>query len=215
MKMIRTLLLLCSTALLFTGSCRKDLPYDESTAADTIYPKPYLPIYPGSYWEYRNVSDSSLFMDYAGNYVLAEASNGGYHSGNHYGPSWRNHTYLGYCFTSYGENDSKRFIPELEEQAGNEWMYEGGGYSGFNIGGYYIWRYTDSTGLVKTVGDTTYTNVIKVVEEEHSSGYVSAYDAWYYYFARDVGLIEKGTYDQFTNHNTGALYRLEIYHINR
>lgn len=201
----------------FGFGCRKEMPYENTGQADTIFPKPYLPIYPNSFWQYRNTFDSTLFTDYAGAYQLTSGNEGNSHSKEYYGPTWHGHTYLGYNYTTGSTyNNSQHFIAELKEDVSDEWMTIYGSTDRYDhIGTTWEKRMTDSTGLTKTVGDSTYTNVIKVVERQYSSLYMHSFGAWYYYYAKDVGLIEKGTIDRVTLQNTGVIYYLEHYHIYR
>lgn len=185
--MKQALLLFIIFVALFGQSCRKELPFEQHTPPDTLFPRPYLPIYPGSWWTYRNASDSTTFTEYAGGYVLDRMSYNEYNSQEYYVPLWRGRTYFGYGF--YNEGGAGCFTKELDPFSGTgSWLYEPNpGDPRFSY--WNVWRKTDSTGLTLTIDSVIYTDVIKVVEYEISSGSTAQWDVFDYYYAKDVGLI--------------------------
>lgn len=170
-------------------SCKKDLPFEQASPADTIFPRSYLPIYPGSWWTYKRVSDSSTFTDQATGYVLDRISYNQFSSAEYYVPQWRGHSYFGYGF--YNQGGADYFTKELEEDTGRgSWLYEphpgDPRYSYWNV-----MRKVDSAGLTMTIDSVVYTDVIKVIQYDVPSGTTSAYSSYIFYYAKDVGLIRK------------------------
>ena len=190
-------------SVLFVAGCQKNEIPDPQNA-DTLFPKPYLPLYPGSWWEYRNVNDSSTFTKTAGPYVLAYAHYGNYTSKYFYTTTWDNDTLFG-----YGANLGYpgMFSVLLKEEISEKWQYgiDYGGYPSHG-GASSINREVDSVGLTKIIGTDTFQNVIRVDEWSLGGGYYAGFYC-YYYFAKDVGLIEKGR-------GSTKYYQIENYFIN-
>lgn len=191
---------------LTSSSCRKETPYVADPSPDTLFPKPYLPIYPGSWWTYVYPYDNATFTDNAEGYVLDELHYGQYHSQKYYVPKWRGCSFFGYTFLN--ASASQIATSELMEEQWVQWVYvpNSGGDPRYNS--YTIYREVDSIGITHAVNSVIYTDVIKVHERYDPSGTNPIAYHYYYYYAKDVGLIEKK--DAIGN----TVYYLLAYHIN-
>ncbi len=185
--MTKILASICIIAFSLTFvTCRKEIPFEQTNPADTLFPRSYLPIYPGSWWTYRWLADSTTFTDNASGYELASINYDHYNSEKYYVPVWRNRNYFGYGFSN--ENGSQVFTKEVEETLGASWLHES--HPGDpRFSNWRVYRRVDSVGLSISVDSVQYNDVIKIIEWESSSGTTANWDAFQYYYAKDVGLI--------------------------
>lgn len=191
-------------ALLQFSSCRKELDFEQSEPFDTIFPKSYLPVYPGSWWTYYDSTSNSSFTDVAGAYELKSFNYDNHHSRQYYVPSWRNRFYFGYGF----QQNATFFTKELEETVASGWLYlPNTSTDCIHTPCTSISRKVEAVGLTVIIDTITYSNVIRVREDVHQSGYWYG-GIYYYYYAKDVGLIKK----EFSDHRVD--YQLMAYDIN-
>lgn len=179
--------------LLLGSSCKKNLPFDEDTPVDTLFPKAYYPIYPGSWWRYQRLSNATFYTETAGAYTEASISYNNYHSKPYIVPTMNGKPYFGYgvhrTFSSYHQPYIV-FTHILSETQGELWDFQFDYIDPRVNGGTGIQRRTDSVGLTKNMDAGVFTDVIKILEFNGRP----PYQRNYYYFAKDVGLIESGTY---------------------
>jgi hypothetical protein len=163
----------------------------------TIYPLPYLPVYPGSYWTYLNEFGDTIHSfvedEYKTDRYQSYELNGNY-TDNAFVPFWNGLPIYGYSTPEYTVTaayhetgkEGKRQLPILKETKGYGWRTYSSQY-----GSSARWVVAVDTTIV--VNSITYNNVIVVndsgysyqgLNTVHSFGRAS-------YFAKDVGLIRE------------------------
>jgi len=171
-------------------SCKKEDPIPV-----TIYPFPYLPVYPGSYWKYLNQNGDTVLQTTSTEYVLHRYKYKNDYEDNNmtspvYVPFWNGIPVYGYSspikldpLTYYTQ------VSYLSTKIGQEYKY----YTRFGM----ISRLVANIDTSLVLFATTYNNVIVVNEYhlnppyEHPPVLVGKN-----YYAKDIGLVmEEDLYD--------------------
>ncbi len=218
---MRITILLFVTGILLLAGCKKDDPlntngslfsnlyYCDSAIADTLFPLPYLPVYPGSWWEYDHAWKPDTLYIYdtitytSASYSLVDAHN--YPSANMscvYAPLWNGSPIYGYKRWDKGDPpwDKPGFESILRETEG---MFR---KLVANYGSYCVHiEVVDTTVIVNSV---QYDSVIVV---GWHAGCTERIDGnWYY--AKNIGLVYKGWYEP--DGDTIYSYKLRDYFVN-
>lgn len=174
--------------LVFFLSCKKE----KQEAIQTIYPLPYLPVYPGSKWTYLNEVGDTIIQSTAPEYQLHQyisESIGDYMTDYVYVPFWNGKPVYGYSTpidnmtTTFGDNGLTQ-IGYLSEKKGEQWTT-------------YLSKITTSFRVVEnidtsiTVNSINYNNVIKVCDYGHYAPNGPQYLAYVSYYAKNIGLIKE------------------------
>jgi hypothetical protein len=186
--MMKRILSLCSLSLLLFSSCNRDSDALFPGPLDTIKPKPYLPIYPGSWWKYVDANGDTVLQTTGAHYVrdtLCWREPDGIHfTKPSYVPVWNGKPTWGYTqqgHTGSIEGTLYYTADVLRETVGGQWTVEySQGDPRWETPG--IVRDVMATGLTMNVDSLSFTDVIKVRE--------SSFYPRYLYYARDVGLIK-------------------------
>lgn len=209
-----------SLLLLLTAfaSCKRDKLDDlmKNEKADTIFPKPYLPVYPGSWWKYADQNGDTVTHT-AGAYERAHLSYGGnftgnYFTGDKYVPTWNGIHYFGYVRgeAAAGYPDYHASVEELRETTNTSWIY-GGHCTDERYDCYTINRVTMQNDTSLILGTDTFLHVLHVREFAIASGTSPGAYVNDFYYAKDVGLIAK---DVVGTSGTTRTLSLLSYHIN-
>ena len=178
-------------------SCKKEgnqNPIGDGLNYDTIYPKAYLPVYPGSYWKYNVQKHDTIVSKTSESYILdfyidpATGSNSDtfYITELDNIPIWGYMAHTGILFSS---SDSYPFTMILNDtvNVGYSWRI-------FNLEGIEIKR--EIIAIDTTIQLTTnlaFDSVIIVKEYRLPSIEINEWDKRYY--AKNVGLIKEEHYD--------------------
>ena len=184
--------------LLFIVSCKKE----KQEAIQTIYPLPYLPVYPGSKWTYLNQNGDTLIQSTAPEYQLHQYQiSYGYKTDNVYVPFWNGKPIYGY---STPDNDSPYGSPGetqigyLSEKKGEQFYVYGS-----NMGS--SWRVVENIDTNITVNSINYNNVIEVRKyyfPQWGAGAHNTHLSGISYYAKNIGLIKEDyyLYDTLSGH---------------
>jgi hypothetical protein len=210
MKKILVFFILSSVFALGLTSCRKEIPFDSNANADTLFPKPYLPLYPGSYWTY--ISSSDTFTESVGAYTIGSILDDFNHSQDYYVPTWKGRQYFGYGY----QRTSTAFTKELEEQDVGSWLVESYSNGDCTHGGCYnVTRWVDSTAMTVAVDTFIFSDVVRIWERKLGVNF-GPYENRFYYYAKDVGLVkcELITGGSYPNWTVSTVYYVTDYFIN-
>jgi hypothetical protein len=174
--------------LVFFLSCKK-----EKQEAQTIYPLPYLPVYPGSKWIYLNEVGDTVIQSTAPEYQLHQYNSysiGGYMTDYVYVPFWNDKPVYGYSTPI--DNMSAAFIHNgltqigyLSEKKGEQWTTYWSQYGS-------SFRVVENIDTSLTVNSINYYNVIKVCDYGHyPAGPGPQILASVSYYAKNIGLIKE------------------------
>jgi hypothetical protein len=194
-------------------SCKKDQQVDY----ETIYPLPYLPVYPGSHWTYLDENGDTLVQSTSSEYQLHSYKSFNLDGNNTdpvYVPYWNGYPVYGYSTPEYTTSGAftdfhygMKQVGYLSEQLGQSWstyanQYGSSGRKVVNI---------DTTLLVNSI---LFNHVIKVNDygssyHEPPGNHLRATN----YYAKDIGLIQQ---DEIYN-DTLVIHHLKIisYFINQ
>lgn len=215
--MKRKIIFIIFSGIIFSSlsytSCKKDKVSSQSY--DTIFPSPYLPVYPGSYWQYlRFYDDGSTGSDTityctSDNYKLCHnpEENEDLNSKYIYVPVWNDSAIMGYSWVKNIGNKTFEKINILSETLGESW-----------IGPNNRVRTIETVSHSMTFNNVTLNNII-VAKEEVSNHPES--QIFRYYFARDIGLICFCTYHIYYSEPSSTFYYWNVkyclvdYHINQ
>lgn|SRR5574344_1313946 len=203
------------TALIFIQlGCNKNKDHDPEDVSefDTIFPKSYLPVYPGSYWVYGNEDGRIDSVFSADDYVLDYYQNpeAGYVSDTFYVPELDNVPIWGYeAHTgSVSHSGSYPFTLILSDTAevGYDWIiaYWQGNENRRQI------IAKDTT--IQLASGAAFDSVIIV--KEYQTLPINVLEWWYKrYYAKGVGLIKEESW--FSNDSTCNNKELIGFKINR
>lgn len=196
-------ILICFISL-FTF-CKKE----EIKNYQTIYPLPYFPVYPGSYWKYNDSIGNISEIKTSDNYMLHSFyfdDFDGLLTDSVYVPFWNGIPVYGYSIPESGSGYSLTLLPLLKEEAGASWCFSG-----------YKWSYdykviSKDTSIV--VNDTTFDNVIVVKKYYPGNSWSPpATNHSLTYYAKNVGLIKEAVVNQ-VNNDTAIIRAITDYYIN-
>jgi hypothetical protein len=181
-----------------------------------ITPLPYLPVFPGSYWNYVDSYGDTIHMSTSGEYVLDSYKSFSLH-GNYtnkvFVPFWNNNPVYGYSTHEFdvlvGSNDittggemQVAFLTLIPKQ---RWSIY---YSHY---GYFAYRIVVAVDTQLTFNAVTYNNVIVTADSgvflSQPPNYILKRD----YYAKNIGLIRSESY---SNGNLSGYLDLINYHIN-
>jgi|GEM_PF-2922876 len=191
--MLRLCPLFLLSLLLFTAcDPRKKELLDELEKAsrDTVFPRPYFPVYPDSWWKYLNQNGDTVTKTIP-SYELVEFSYGSNYSGTYefpssYVPLWDGQPCFGYSILHGGE------LTEFLREEASEWEIDRYTPSDPRLSNQAHWTKRRVQPLaVYTVNNQSYTDVLEVTEEKRS--WVSVVYTYRYYYARNIGLIHLQT----------------------
>jgi hypothetical protein len=200
-KRKNSILLIFIFTVLF--SCKKD-----DIDRNVIYPGPYFPVYPNSYWKYvqkdGDTITKSTSSDYLPDSFISEEYN--VYTEDAYVPFWNGIPIYGYCTPVFvNANDKGRVLtPLLRDKAGFEWIT----WQSINDS---IIEFVSAMDTVLTVKGTLYQNVI-VVEKNSWSDHQLSNIYSYRFYARDIGLIKEIDLN-ISNNDTLRFSDLIEYHI--
>lgn len=175
--------------LVFFLSCKKE----KQEAIQTIYPLPYLPVYPGSKWIYLNEVGDTVIQSTAPEYQLHQYNSnhiGGYMTDYVYVPFWNGNPVYGYSTPI--DNVSAAFIHNgltqigyLSEKKGEQWTTYWSQYGN-------SFRVVENIDTSLTVNSIIYYNVIKVCNYGHYPGGPGpVLLTTVSYYAKNIGLIKE------------------------
>lgn len=186
-------------------SCKKEPHYI------TIYPLPYLPVYPGSNWKYLDQNGDTVIQTTDPEYKLNSYKCKIYNSSMNeiletdlvYVPYWNGVPVYGY---SSPNNDIRygyaQQIAYLNEVQGQSWGISSDPHYG------YVYRKVANNDTSLVVNSVNYSHVIRITQIVHSyNPYIPESWSADYYYAKDIGLIYQKTIN-------GSL-SLVSYYINR
>ena len=170
-------------------SCGKE---PEKRAVQTIYPLPYLPVYPGSRWRYLNSDGDTITYttgnEYSENAYRSYALNGNYTDPVKV-PYWNGQPIYGYStpvevFPQHSGHVGSRQVGFLSVTSGDRFTTDS--YKGL------AWREVGNTDTSISVDGNLYNHVIRVNNWAESSfyNYPRTLNGATYY-ARDIGLIKE------------------------
>ena len=175
---------------LFAGivSCKKDGAIVPNEPIK-IYPLPYFPVYPGSYWKYVTASNDTVIIrseyDYRPFSFVYNNNELLYQTNNCLVPLWNNLYIFGY---SYYENN--KLIPILATTLDSTWIV----FSAFTpfLEPFFYKKRIVILDTIMDIQNNRYDHVIKIVEFVFRENYPS-YNIDSFYYAKDVGLIKHNT----------------------
>ncbi len=170
-------------------SCKKETTYT------TIYPLPYLPVYPGSFWRYLNKNNDTIIQSTDSEYKLHHyaceysTSENTIWTDYVYVPYWNGNPIYGYS-TPYESNHY--YSANISNQVGflsNTLEQSWGTYFDPHIGS--AKRTVKNIDTSLNVNSSIYLHVIKVRETYRSTNLYFPKDEWLEdnYYAKDVGLV--------------------------
>ena len=164
----------------------------DSPPVETLYPLPYLPDYPGSWWKYLNADGDTILhttaSEYIEHYYMSEKLNGCYTDPVRV-PYWNGDPVYGYSTPAIthpqhpGEEGLSQ-VGYLSENTDDHFLVFS--YKGVQF------REVGITDTSIIINGNNYTNVIRVNEYSESSFYNHPLTLDYItYYAKDIGLIRK------------------------
>jgi hypothetical protein len=168
--------------VVFLSSCKKD-----EINYKTIYPLPYFPVYPGSYWKYITENGDTITQTTSADYLLDSYyidELEGIKTTPVYVPLWNNIPIYGYSTPrKYISTFGLRQIPFLKFEKGIYWTT--------SISEYYIVESAKTIAVDTSiiVNGVIYDSVIVVEGFRQDKYHVT--DDTYTYYAKNIGLIKK------------------------
>jgi len=198
-----------SVLMFFAVGCKKDHTDAIETSPGIIYPMPYFPVYPGSWWTYVNGFGDSVQTTMIGDYQeysYSDITRNGAQSDVVKIPFWNSYPMYGYSYPRKVNLDDNglTLIPLLSEQTGDHWIKA-------NYNGDINFSETIATDTSIEVEGIIYNHVIQIndyFESIHDSIPKTLINENYY--AKDVGLIRILSYP---NDPFGGMH-LKSYFIN-
>ncbi len=186
------------------ASCKKE------GEVEFVYPEAYLPVYPGSFWDYTNGERSVVNPNYQVHWY-EKSVNSTEVSTKKLVPLWDDKYVYGYSiYQNYPNYPMKKLLAEDK----SSWIVHQ--INGENIKREVV-SITDSVDISLLVNsiyiDTTFRNVITVVEYVDSLG-VNRWNSKEYY-AKGVGLVQAAANDPFSSTGAVVYKKLLRYHINK
>jgi len=192
--------------LLIVSSCKKE----DSKNYQTIYPLPYLPVYPGSFWKYISDKGDTVTYTTSDNYILDSFTSndlGGMKTDPIYVPYWNGEPVYGYSFL-WSDGDGQILVPYLKEEDKASWSRCGYKYCIDDI------IVAKDTSLVVHYAIYNSVIVVKEANDGLSWGPPPGIHSTYFYYAKNVGLIKEINVDEI-NHDTIQTLNIIDYHINK
>ncbi|MBL0126218.1 MAG: hypothetical protein IPP83_01925 [Flavobacteriales bacterium] len=197
---MRAIILTASTSLVLLIGCKKEgTNYCEGWSSGTVMePQPYLPLFPGSHWNYLDTANMTVTKSVSATYVQHQIDRGTCKTHIACVPYWDDQYWYGYTYPIYSDHVSigpTLFAILKDESVGTCWWYESPGHI--------IERCVVARDTIVEVLGVSYSHVLVIGE-----GYGIKL-AWSY-FAKDIGLIRM---DCRIGNDTLQMLRLSDYHI--
>jgi hypothetical protein len=192
--------------ILFVLSCKNDKSESPEPVIETVYPLPYFPLYPGSWWTYVNENGDSIetitISDYQ-QHSYADITQNGAQTSVVKIPFWDQYPMYGYSYPKKVRPDDNglTLVAFLTTQKGDQWII-------IDNNGDVASRETITIDTSITVCGVQYDNVICVYDywESISDSIPKMFlSSWFY--AENVGLIMQHSYN-------GGEMRLSAFHVN-
>jgi hypothetical protein len=186
-------------------SCKKE---DVKKDYQTIYPQSYLPVYPGSTWQYTDETGDTIIYKTDDNYILNSYSSYtlyGNATDPAYVPYWNGNPVYGYSTplqTSSPSNNEDyargmKQVGYLSETKGEQWVIYASQYGA-------AWRTVVNIDTTIIVNSYSFNHVI-VVNDSASFMFNSSHLTKTDYYAKDVGLIKQDINDTVVYQHLGII----------